>query len=374
MQNNNNNNDNLFTQMFGLETEEQPIEPKKEEPPKIEEPSPQATPIPEPIEQPSEDSLPKVETKIISSPQPQQSDLNSLNFSNDSSNDEVINLSSTSTFAPSQKIDEVVEISSTPEERPKYNTDINDIEDFVPFEETDIKNGASALGKVFLILIVVLALFGGWYFVYNKVLSPSTSKEETPTETETPVVEESTPEQNQTEIVENPITFDETLSFDLGLTSNPDELYQTTGYTTSKKTGVIKCSSDEPITQTYFTQDFDMYLYYEDYQLKKTLQVSQEYYNTKDNYELGLLASKIYTESWDSSDGVNYKYIQNDSTRTIETTLLLNLAYGNYFPTSNSNYYIKSEYTYKENIKTSINKTLNFEQYKDKITCSTVET
>lgn len=372
----NNNNDNLFTQMFGLETEE----PKIEEPKNPAEPVTQVLPnIPKEVSNPSPDATPKSEiklepeTKIIVGISPQNNDLNKLNFSNQEES-EVINLSSSET-SQSLSNNEKVELSTNNQYDLSnyYSNTQNDIEDFTAFEESDIKNGTSAILKVFLILLIVLSLFGGWYFIYNIVLS---SKEETLTEN---VPDNNTQTENiqvlePVEVEEKIIVFDENLSFERGLTSNTSEQYQTVAYTPNDKTGVIKCSSTESISNETFNQDVNLYLYYENYQLKKTLQVSTEKYSTTENFQLGILIGEIFIESWEETEGIKYTYIPNSNTKEIQTTMLLNLAYGSYYPTNSQEYYIKSEYTYNENIKTAINKTLNLEHYKNKITCSTLET
>ncbi len=370
----NNNNDNLFTQMFGLETEEPKVEELHQS--NIQENTePITSPLPKESLDNNNQQAKKLSnefnqpTTIVS--QENSNNLNQLNFS--PRNDEIINLSS-SINTQTTSSNTQIELSSNQNYlHQNYSLPSNsDLEDFTPFEKSDIKNGANALAQVSIILVVILILCGGWFFVYNTFMATGEEKLIEETKQNNTGVEEKVSEDNKSE--EKLINFDETLSFYNGLTNNSNELNQKVAYTPTEATGVIKCSSTESVSIDSATESFDLYFYYQNYQLKKFLLLSKDKYSNESNYQLLIEGCNILMENFESSEGVNYKCDFNKSTKEITTTVLLNLAYGNYYQTSSKDYYLKFEYTYNENIKNSMSRVLTNSYYLNKVTCSTVLT
>lgn len=375
MQDNNNDN-NLFTQMFGLETEESPLEnsPKSSQ---QENNIQSITNVPgeEKLNnsQQVESSLQQPKQVIIPSTQENSNNLNQLNFS--SQNDEVINLSSFSNVQTSSNNTQIELSSNDNSPAQTYTSTSNlDLEDFAPFEKSDIKNGANALAQVSIILIVILFLCGGWFFVYNTFVDIEEKELSKVNQESNDIVDGNQSSEQNNEYEEKTITFDETLSFYNGLTNNSNELNQKVAYTPAASTGVIKCSSTENVLIDSNTENFDLYFYYQNYQLKKFLLLNKAKYTNESDYQLLIEGCNILMENFETSEGVKYKCNLNKSAREVETTVLLNLAYGNYYQTSHKDYYLKFEYTYNENIKNSMSRILTNSYYLNKVTCSTVLT
>lgn len=370
-----NNDNNLFTQMFGLETEEPKVEelPSNNVQEKIE--TQTSIKTEENINnnnQQIEESSHQQNQVITSSTQEKSSNLNQLNFS--SQNNEVINLSSSSPqqTAPTNTQIELSSNDNYPTQT--YSpTNKSDIEDFTPFEKSDIKNGTNALAQASIILILILILCGSWFFIYNTFINVEEELTNAPQENND-IVDDNQLSGQGNKQEEKTITFDETLSFYNGLTNNSNELNQKVAYTPTDATGVIKCSSTENVLIDSSIESFDLYFYYQNYQLKKFLLLNKAKYSSESDYQLLNESCNILMENFETSEGVKYKCNLNKSAREIETTVLLNLAYGNYYQTSYKDYYLKFEYTYNENIKNSMSRILTNSYYLNKVTCSTVLT
>ena len=71
------------------------------------------------------------------------------------------------------------------------------------------------------------------------------------------------------------------MSFYKEITTNPKELNQTIGYQPAYDRGVVKCATTKSRNITGGTQTEEIYLYYENYQVKKSLNITKTNYYWK---------------------------------------------------------------------------------------------
>lgn len=376
---NQNNNDNLFTQMFGLESEQPVTTPVTEA---ITEPSTiPVTEAPAIKEEKPTSSIPQNELiaalNFNDTPQPQQSVIQPTKQQN-----EVMMLAPTSreeleerTTPPTEPIIEEERfnpnaISSTPTEYVPSNFNSYDSLDLYAENTT----GGKFFLKLLLIIIGVVVAIGGWFIFYTNVLKEENGENTQQVEENQ---QEETQDEEKTETPEEPviypIEFDEELSFIHSLTTNENELYQTEPFTPENSTGVIVCTNINPYSIGVGLIQYEYYLYYEDYKLKKTITNEISVYQTEDDYNTMLTGLNQLQQMWAGKEGIRVKVNPYPDILGIHSIAYFNLAYGNYFVTDHdSNIYYRLKYNYNDNIKTTIGTLLGIEI--DNLVCSSVIT
>ncbi len=337
---NNQNNNDLFSQMFGVDGEARSTTPPQDTTPTTSSsntapniPAGAAQPM-QPMNNPGVSPFPEMPTPI-----------------------------SNPNLAP-QISSEPVQVQDDFYTRQTINNNIN--------PEPVIKdNGDKGAIMIILILIGVISLIfvGGWF--YKTVLNPveKTQTEEKQEEKENKPAE---PEQKPTPTPEIVIDFNQDLSFYYGLTTDTTELNQKKAYNPVAPTGVIKCSTVNPVIVNNATTHHDMYLYYENYQLKKSIDISTMKFKSSADFKTQKDAF-LLMESVFNSAGYNQITKINSQSLTIQTNILVDLAYGNYFATPDQSLKFKLLYDYNENIKDAMDIGLTKGTYGKYSTCSTVD-
>lgn len=350
-----NNNDNLFTNMFGVESEESSVQPVEQP---VAEPTPvpvvPPTPIPpqQPVtmEQPNQNQPVNQEIIVLDSNKPQEPEpvpvqpqeptpqLNSMNYT----------------------------------AKPVTPLDYQNTDPFIPAKETNYK-------LICIVLVVTLVAVIGAFLVYNGLNSYLEKNSSTNTEQteQTPAVDGEKDEQSKEEpkAPVQPIVFDMDLSFDKGYTTKTHELHQTQAYKPEASEGVIKCETIRMLSDPNIgTSKVIVYIYYKDYMTKKLLTIN----------EWGLINSKIYNEYLIGLQTINsalsanehlYTQILVDKTNyLIDYYMLADLAYNQATKIPNSNYYIDIKLSYNAAIKNAMNKFLLDQRYSGNMYCSTLET
>ena len=219
----NNNDNNLFTNMFGIESEEQPI---------VETP----VQVPAPVAEPKSAEQPTMQQPVVE-PQVSKPVV-----------EEIITLDSNKPIE--QPVEEPAPSLETINMNPNYQpvkpshqtNEIDDL-DFDTSNNTNYKGLAIILGITLVVVLLAFPLYTG----LNNYLSKN--KEETPQDNptvETPTSNEPTTE----EPTLPPINFDMDLSFDKGYTNNPNEYHQTVAYKPEQYEGVIKCENIKTIASS----------------------------------------------------------------------------------------------------------------------------
>lgn len=340
-----NNNDDLFTQMFGLPSES-PIEKKVNE---------------------------KVENKIVENNQ-------ELNISNE--NQPIIELSSNKIEEESQKEKPVINPTGEQQvilNKPVINSTITDSQNnnnFKTNQEPLVKDSNDNLSIIILVILILgtFLVIGGFEvykrFIVPQLIESSTQKNENKEENIPPIEEPSDEEEKE-------IIFDETLAFEKGVTTNPSELNQTISYTPIEPTGVIKCENINVIINPNFTEKNEYYYYYKNYQLKKVISKQTYVYDTARNYNTDLQYFEALNKTFENKEVLKMFIAANPNTKTIDIKSLINLAYNTYLYNEkyddNHNLVIKLRYNYDENIKTTLTKAFDNNEVGN-LTCSTLET
>lgn len=379
-ENNNNNNDNLFTQMFGLESEQPQTLPPKTEPPKVEntQPEPVTTPV-------TEQRVISAQTNTETNQVFQQSLASELNQKvaqpiQEESNNVV-------TLAPTKK-EEIIELTDTPitqEEpqevttEPKFDPNALPTEpyDYVPSptypgEENIGIPSSNGIGvKIFLVLILVIALVCGWLYYYNTVLDPV---EETPSQEVNNEIEEETDEPEE-EVEETPkINFTQSLTFYKGLVSDENELNQEFPYEPAATTGVVRCEFIEPMKDSGITINIHAYLYYEDYKLKKTYLQQITNFEDKSTFNQNVTAIEELVNSYNNTEVLTIDSQIDKTTQTIKFGMFSNLAYGSYTNSSQEGMIAKLKFNYDDSIKKAMSTMYGLEGMIGNIKCSSVKT
>lgn len=315
---------NLFTDMFGLESEE-----------KAEEQLP--NPIePEVKESSSEIELPSLASEPIKQPE------------------EVVNLSSTEVAPKEEQTEPLPTISIVPKET-------ND-----EFEAHEEKKSPA------VIIFLIIALIGGGLLMFITTFIESIPKENKKTEVQ---------EEPTTTIVEKVETnnktitaFDTTFSFVKGYTENPNELNQTAAFTPEKSEGVIKCENIEVTKQNGVLKKDSIYIYYRDYMSKKIILSTNYKYSS--NYQYDTYTSSLENIKTESKKHENLTVKINNNNVELYTNLhiLVDLAYGNAFEYSDDYYSFEIPMNYNAQINTAMNKILSKAVNKENMHCSTLIT
>ncbi len=344
------NNNNLFTNMFGIESEEPQLEPEPVSKP-IENQIPSPIPSPIPIEQPTESTQQQV-------------------------NQEIIVLDSNKPLEQTQVQSEPVQHLSNMNYTAKPATPMNyqEMDTFAPAKEINYK-------VICIILVVTLIAVLGAFFLYTGLDSYLENNSSNNNEqSEQKPVEENKQEEPKEEpkaptTPTTPITFDMTLSFDKGYTTKQHEFHQTQAYKPEASEGVIKCETIRKISDPNIgTAKVIVYIYYKDYMTKKLLSVN----------EWDLINSKIYNEFLIRLQTINSALSENEHLYTqmivdkknylIDYYMLADLAYNQATNIPDSNYYIDVKLSYNAAIKNAMNKFLLDQRYSGNMYCSTLET
>ena len=330
-----NNNNNLFTNMFGVESEDNP-----------------------------EEQLPNT--------------LNSLNKSEEINIEPEINQSSNEIELPSlanqpepQPVsqDDVIKLDSIKEEQQNPIPTINSVETAktnVDDEDPSEKKSPA------VIIFLMIALIGGGLLMFV-----TTFLESTPKENKKPVLQEEPPTTiiNQEETKPATITsFDTTFTFEKGYTENENELNKTEAFTPEKSEGIIKCENIEAIKTNNVLKNNSYYIYYKDYKTKKIIMSTKYKYGS--NYQYNTYTTSLETIKTDSEkhDNITVRIDNNNVDFSTDLHILVDLAYGNAFEYSSDYYTFEFPMNYNTEINTAMNKLLSKEEYKENMQCSTIIT
>lgn len=381
MENNNNNNDNLFTQMFGLESEQPPTPlPKEEvipEQPKIENTT---NIVPNPsIESPKPEIFP---TQVTTTEQIFQTDLaTQLNRASEESSNITVNQEQTVTITPTKQ-DEIIELTDAPIKKEEKEEQVSEVKfnpnaiptepfEYKPSQSVDydepLENASSksVIFKVLLIFIGVGLLIGGWILFYNVSLDKK----------DNPIPEQ---QAEKSEDIKEPeikqINFDQSLSFYKGLTDNPEELNREYPFEPEETTGVIKCDLIKPISSDGITINIDVYLYYEKNLLKKSY--IEQITNIKDKklFNENIKSTATFEENFKDTEALTIDSKSDYSTQTITVGMFSNLAYGSYTHAAQDGMYYKLKLEYDDSIKTAMATVYGMDGMLGNIKCSSVKT
>lgn len=370
---NNNNNDNLFTSMFGIESEEEQIieQPKAEQAsqqPMVEQTvmNNQTVMQEQPMMQNS------FQQKTLEQPTFNQATLEPIE-QRPAQSQEVIVLDSNTPAKPAEPQTSIVDLNSI---NPGLNTSINSFqptEEFKGFDEgnSSYKQIYVAFGVILAVLIIGFPL----YSVVDNILNPvpnanvgsgTNSDAEKPTTT----VTEKEPEEPKVEVT--PIVFDTTLSFDKGYTSNNDELYQTTAFKPTSTEGVIKCENIQSYKTSTSIEKGVVYVYYKDSRAKKIIMSNTQQYTSASTYKTGLAAYAVLNQEVSANKHVELAVRTSEKDRLIQANLLIDMAYGKTIKIDGSklNFYVV--FSYDAPINDAMNKLLNHQTNKGNMACSTI--
>ncbi|MGN1371113.1 MAG: hypothetical protein ACI4XM_02375 [Candidatus Coprovivens sp.] len=361
--NNENNNDNLFTQMFGIESEQQTPPITKEEP--IMQENPFQT-----LDSSEQHPNIKEEQNTLEDNKSIQS-LNQNNPNKPNNEPDIITLTST----PKEEPNTIKE--QPPQENiiPKFDSNAiptnqyNQYSDNNQLDNDDISTNGTGL-KISLVLIGIIVLSFGWLYFYNFVLNPSTENPNQQLE------KNSSTDEKEDEETEEPIVinFSQNLSFYKGLVDDENELNQETPYEPAAKTGVIKCELIEPLKDSSLTTNTITYLYYEKNLLKKSYM--QQMINISDKNTFTTLANYYkelesqYTNTENFTLDIQIDYIS----QTITVGIFSNLAYGSYVKSPIEGMNLQIKLNYNDTIKKSMGVLLGAEETLGNVKCSSVKT
>lgn len=363
----NNNDNNLFTNMFGIESEEEP----QEQP--IQQPAPEQ---PQTMEQPMMNQTMMPQQPMMNQGIPQQPEMQpQMNQPTQPQAQEVIVLDSTPSSIPQQEVGQP-SFQNTPSQMDYNIPSINTIptnEEFTGFDEgtQNFKGVYIAFGVILAILIIGFPL----YSVIDNVLHPvpnanigngNNNEEERPTTT----VTEKEPEKPKEEI--KPIIFDTTLNFDKGYTTNNDELYQTTAFKPTSTEGVIKCENIKAYKTSTYLEKGIVYIYYRDSRAKKVIISSNQQYNSSSAYNNGIASYAVLKQQIEANKNTEVLIKTSQKDKLIQANILIDMAYGKTlkFDGTNLNYYVV--FSYDAPINDAMNKILNNQVNRGNMACSTI--
>ena len=376
---NDNKDNSLFTEMFGLPSE-QPTEPIKNEQPtepiinsstniikkeQVEEQINISTSV---EEQPTEEVIP------LSS----ETEISSLNYQ--TTKEENLNSEPIIEMTPSKKVvEEIITLSpgiveeNSEAPQPIVENNILYSPEYIQNQVTEspIVNNNKIFFNIIISVLTGLSLCLGWYFVYTEFLSPDIEETKMEEQSEEPKEEIEEP------IVEEPkINFDENLSFYKGLTTNESELYKKQPYTPQEKTGVIKCENISQINQDNLLDVQNVYyIYYENYLTKKVLFIQTSTFKYQNLYTSTLNSFNELEKAWEGKEGFKYTIKKYPDKNQIENSILINLAYGSYFVTDrDSKVFYRLSFKYNDKVAEVESSIMNIEMNQGNIYCSTVLT
>lgn len=407
MQNNNQNEDNLFTQMFGLPSElpdnknvsTQPPQPEPEEQKVVEQPQVVETP---PKEEPLPEEKPTIENPLSSlnapkeevqtNQQPIESN-QTITLTSNKKQDEEVFLSSNITSQ--EQAEKEMELSKSQEEQiqntfaPSAQVNNNFTEpnpmsinntyyQEVPQTYETPKKGFNSMPIVTILIILVIGgLVVGGTYIYKTYLQPSNNNlnnnppnEEQEDEEQLDIIVEPEPEEE----IKKVINFTENFSFNKGYTTNSNELNQKSPFKPIETTGVILCETLAAVKSP--TEDIDqkLYFYYEENLLKKI--IVHNHRNIKDNktYQDVITSGKIIQNKFANQEGFRFTLKEYPGTKKIDTIMYMNLAYGNKVAFTEQKFYFELAYDYNDKIDTTLASLLYEESTLGKIACSSLIT
>lgn len=339
------NNNNLFTNMFGMESEEQPVTAT---------PVPEPQPVQEPISVPSVEPVGQTIKPSIQIEQP--------------AIEEIIVLDSNP--QPIEQQPQVVEeptlnsINSNPKEIQKNN---NDYEEFSVPKENIYKPICIILGITLLIVVLAFPL----YNVVNNYLY-STKEPEVKNEQPTPQEEPKTEEKPVTPALN--IEFDINAKFDKGYTKTVTEYHQTSSFKPASSEGVIKCENIKPLVHTGGQNNTVVYIYYKDYMAKKLLTIDDIDLNNATSYSQYINSFQTITAVTDKNEHLFTQLLVDAKSYRIKYHMLVDLAYSQATRLPDSDYYIDISLSYNSPIQSAMNKFLGNKNYIGNMYCSTIIT
>ncbi len=346
----NNNDNNLFTNMFGMESEEQPVsEPIPEPTPVLEEQKIEETISVQPTIQPSI-TIPKlpVEEEIIvldSNPIPQPENQPVVE-------EQQLSLSTINS-----------NITSMPKEE-KF-----DVDNYTS-KDSSYKTVCIILGITLLIVLAAFPLYSvvNNYLNNNKNDNSTENKQTIPQEYKSNEKEEkpSTPVLN--------INFDIDATFDKGYTTNQNELNQTQGYQPEVSEGVIKCETINNIQSQTERAEVEYYFYYKDYMTKKFLAIQKYKFVNLSTYNSNLQALQSLRSIMAQNEHMYTKLLTDTNSYRLDFYMLQDLAYSQAVKVPDSAYYYDSTISYNKPIKSTMNQFLGDQIYVGNMYCSTIVT
>lgn len=346
----NNNDNNLFTSMFGIESEEQkkPIQPE-------------ATP------------QPVIENKVVEQPvQPIQ-------------NPQAIQ-------KPTPVVEEIITLDSnkpiveeTPiqVEQPSLNT-INmntnykpvtpphQIEEDLSFDTNNPNNYKSLCIILGITLVVVLLAFPLYIGLNNYFSKNADNSDNKVPEQVTP----ETPEQptQQEEPSSPPINFDLNLSFENGYSTKPNEYQQKVPYVPESNEGVVKCETIKAINSTDGQTQSAVYFYYKDKLVKKVLTIDYIKLKNSQLYNQYLTSYQSFILTLQKNEHLFTKLEVDQNTYRMNFYMLADLAYNQATKIPDSKVYFDVKMSYNTPIKNAMSKFLTDKSFMNNMYCSTLVT
>lgn len=352
----NNNDNNLFTNMFGIESEE-PKEQVPTEQKNIQtlEPSPVVESTTTPTQQPIQtiaptkpiqeeiivlDSNKPTQEPVVEQPVVEEQSLNTMNLN--------------SNYIP-------VQTSFESED------DVIDLRNLKP---SHYKTISIILGITLLVVLLAFLL----YFGLNNYLSKNNKEEVQEPVTNQPAPTP-TPEPKPVEPTQPPINFDLDLSFDNGYTQNPNEYHIKQGFDPTNSEGVVLCESIKPIIYGGVgVQNVFVYIYYKDYQTKKLLTINDWQFINQELYNENLMFFQSTSSMLSGNEHLYTQILVDNKEYIIQYYMLADLAYNQAVRLPDSKYYFDIKISYNTPIKKAMNHFITKEGYTNNMYCSTIIT
>ena len=340
------NNNNLFTNMFGVESEETPTTepPKPVEQPTFEQPVEQSPLNQQPV---TFSSMQPTPVEIVTPIQPKE--------------EEMVYLDSTPINNPAP-----IQTPQIPLDQPVTNNIHNEIN----FDDAEKPSPV-------LIILLIIVMIGGGLYMFATTFSSPTPKSPTKPTTNQPAT--TVPEKEEEKEEEKPAppavtSFDITLNFDKGYTTNEKELNQTASYQPEQTEGVIKCETIKDRNIPGLTNKESVYLYYKDAAVKKVITISDGKYLSQKTYNTYLTSFKALKSESSKYENLIVDYKANNSTLKINAKVYVDLVYGHNFKFDDTDYIYRIGVTYNTPIKAAMDKMFFNQDYKNNMKCSTILT
>lgn len=347
----NNNDNNLFTSMFGVESEE------KNEP--LEQPVQQ--PVSQPVQQP------------IPNPIPVQPEPTTIQPSNQIQEEIIVLDSNKVVEEPITKIEQqptnAIEMNLNYQPvKPVHQKDDEDLES-ENFKPENYKILCIALGITLAVVLLAFPLYTG----LNKYLS-------TPKEENKEIIEETKNQENELSEQQPqtpttpPINFDMNLSFDKGYTNNANEYKQKTPYKPENYEGVIKCETINKIINSEGQFQSVVYLYYKDLMVKKYIVIDNIKLNNSRSYNEFISYYQSLQSLTSSNEHLFTELLVSNSTYNINFKMLIDLAYNQAIRVPEEKIYYDVSLSYNIPVKNAMSKYLTDPSFAGNLQCSTLVT
>lgn len=370
----NNNDNNLFTNMFGVESEETKVEPaqvaaeQSRDVATVQEPTPVVASSPVVKEQPQ---------SPIPSPIPPQA----VTPVNQTANEELITLDSNNVqiqSAPANPVPEVPPVVEQPVEQPVIQPQFSP-QPQNTYNELDFSQQPKEVNYklICIILAVTLVIIGALFLAYTGI---DNYLKNNPPAQEPPVVEEQQKEEEKptpqapVEPAE-PIKFDLTLSFDKGDTTDVNEYHVKQGFKPAKSEGVVLCQNISPVIYGGVgVENVMVYIYYKDYQTKKILTINDWQLIDQKNYNEILTMYQTTTAIVSGNEHMDTQIRIDQKEYIVQYFMLADLAYNQAVRIPESKYYFDIKISYNTPIQKAMNKFLTQERYTNNMYCTTIVT